>query len=276
MRDASGPGGPAAVRPRRAARQAEPPPLKVDWALFLDIDGTLLELAPTPKHVRVDDGVASLLPRLAAALGGAVALITGRALADAERLFPGVSLPIAGQHGLERRAADGSLHMHDLHLGELQALRHELAIFAARYEGLLLEDKGATLALHYRVAPGLASHVHRSLKAKLASSPMAGGLRLQRGKGVLEITPDGRDKGTAILEYMAERPFAGRLPVFVGDDRTDEYGFEAVIRAGGLAVKVGRGSTRAPFRLADVAAVRKWLGAPIVTERFHAQTPKDA
>jgi trehalose 6-phosphate phosphatase len=117
--------------------------------------------------------------------------------------------------------------------------------------------------LHYRLAPRLASHVHRTLKAQLGSVAAAKRLRLQPGKGVLEIKPDGRDKGTAILEYMAEAPFAGRLPVFVGDDCTDEHGFAAVERAGGWAVKVGPGRTRAHYRLPDVAAVRRWLASAL-------------
>ncbi len=111
----------------------------------------------------------------------------------------------------------------------LARLRRELARFAARHEGLLLEDKGATLALHYRLVPGLAAHVHRTLRAMLQTMAVSAEWRLQPGKGILEIKPDGRDKGTAMLEYMAEPPFAGRLPVFVGDDLTDEYGFVAVV-----------------------------------------------
>ena len=248
---------------RSAGRRPEPSALGPGCALFLDIDGTLLELAPAPDRVRVDAGVSALLPALVQRLGGAVALITGRALADADRLFAGLALPIAGQHGLERRATDGSIHRHHSSASGMHALVPGLARFVARHEGLLLENKGATLALHYRLAPGLASHVHRTVKAQLASAATAGGLRLQPGKGVLEIKPDGRDKGTAILEYMTEPPFAGRLPVFVGDDRTDEYGFAAVMRAGGWAVMVGPGRTRAQFRLADVAAVRRWLGSAL-------------
>jgi trehalose 6-phosphate phosphatase len=242
-----------------AARRASPARVNSRCALFLDIDGTLLDLAATPDRVRVDAGVAALLPALVRLVDGAVALITGRTLADADRLFPGTALPIAGQHGLERRAADGKIHRHGTPTSGLRTLRLELARFAERHEGLLLEDKGATLALHYRLAPQLASHVHRTLRAQLTSLGMAKGLRLQPGKGVLEIKPDGHDKGTAIGEYMIEPPFAGRLPVFVGDDCTDEFGFAAVIRAGGWAVKVGPGRTGAQFRLHDVAAVRKWL-----------------
>ena len=249
----------AAVPPRRRG----PPPLLHDGcALFLDIDGTLLELAPTPDSVRVDAGISALLPALAQRLQGAVALITGRSMADADRLFRGLSLPIAGQHGLERRAADGSLHRHLPSLFGLERLRRDLTEFVARHDGLMLEDKGATLALHYRQAPRLASHVHRTLRSHLAAAVASeSGWRLQPGKGVLEVKPDGRDKGTVILEYLEEAPFARRLPVFVGDDKTDEYGFVAVTVAGGWAVKVGRGPTNANYRLPNVAAVRKWLSA---------------
>ena len=228
----------------RSSRRIPPPPLGADCALFLDIDGTLLELAPTPGGVHVDAGVAALLPALARRLGGAVALITGRAMADADQLFHGLALPIAGQHGLERRRADGSLHRHLPPLSALERLRGVLSQFAARHDGLFLEDKGATLALHYRQAPRLASLVHRTLRRHMtAALAFESGWRLQPGKSILEIKPDGRDKGTAILEYMSEPPFAGRLPVFVGDDLTDEYGFAAVTTVGGWAVKVGRGST---------------------------------
>ena len=181
---------------------------------------------------------------------------------DADRLFKGSALPIAGQHGLERRGADGTVHRHLPSLTTLERLRGVLAQFAARHDGLFLEDKGATLALHYRLAPALASHVHRTLRAHMTVALAAeSGWRLQPGKGILEIKPDGRDKGTAILEYMTERPFATRRPVFVGDDLTDEYGFAAVTAAGGWAVKVGDGRTSAHYRLPDVTAVRRWLAA---------------
>ena len=245
----------------RAPRHGPPPTLNARCALFLDIDGTLLDLASTPDRVRVDANIRALLPALAKRLGGAVALITGRAIADADRLFRGLTLPVAGQHGLERRAADGSIHLHEASMRGVERLRRELWRFTTRHPGLLLEDKGATLALHYRRAPELAAHVHRTLRTMLRETAVSAQWRLQPGKRILEIKPDGRDKGTAMLEYMAEPPFAGRLPVFVGDDLTDEYGFVAATHLGGWAVKVGRGATRARFRLRDVAAVRAWLAA---------------
>ena len=253
----------------REPRRGRPPALNEHCALFLDIDGTLLDLASTPDRVRVDASIRALLPALAQRLGGAVALITGRAISDADRLFRGLALPVAGQHGLERRAADGSIHLHEASMRGLERLRRELVRFVTRHPGLLLEDKGATLALHYRRAPGLAAHVHRTLRTMLRATAVSAEWRLQPGKRILEIKPDGRDKGTAILEYMAEPPFAGRLPVFVGDDLTDEYGFVAAMHLCGWAVKVGRGATRAGFRLRDVAAVRAWLA----TVSPSSQTP---
>jgi trehalose 6-phosphate phosphatase len=141
-------------------------------------------------------------------------------------------------------------------------MRAGMRALASRHPGLRLEDKGVTLALHYRRAPRLAGYVHRAVRALLADAIRQGAaLQLITGKLVVEVMPDGRDKGTAILEYLEEPPFAGRRPVFIGDDRTDEYGFVAVRRHRGWAVKVGSGPTRAQYRLPDVAAVRRWLAS---------------
>jgi len=250
------------VRGARPRRGYGPPPLvPAASAVFLDIDGTLLELAATPNGVRVDLAVTHLLPALAEALAGALALITGRTLADADRLFPGLSLPVAGQHGLVRRSADGKIVAYPAP-PELTALRAELTSFAARHSGLVLEDKGTTLALHYRLAPRLASHVHRMVRAHVAEAGDAS-WQLQPGKAMVDIVPYGRDKGTAIQEYMAELPFRGRMPVFVGDDHSDEHGFTAVMDMGGQAIKVGPGRTLARYRLRDVTAVCRWLGAAL-------------
>jgi trehalose 6-phosphate phosphatase len=245
---------------RARGRRSAPPDLLVDCALFLDIDGTLIELAPTPEHVLVDDDIARLLPALGRLLGGAVALITGRTIRDADALFPGLGFPVGGQHGLERRGADGTLHTHSKGPPGYHWLESEMKTLCQRHDGLWLEAKGTTMALHYRLAPGLASYVHRTVRTLVATLGAAGAeWTLQPGKGIIEIKPAGRDKGAAILDYMSEWPFTGRLPVFVGDDRTDEFGFTAVTLLGGWAVKVGAGKTHANYRLRDVAAVRKWL-----------------
>jgi trehalose 6-phosphate phosphatase len=127
----------------------------------------------------------------------------------------------------------------------------------ARHPGLLLEDKGLTLALHYRLAPHLASYVHR-LMSRLAKDAHAG-LEVQGGKCVAEIKPSGIDKGTAVAEYLSESPFMGRRPVFIGDDLNDEHGFAAVNKLNGISIKVGKGVSCAHFRLPDVATVRRWL-----------------
>ncbi|HEY3179216.1 MAG TPA: trehalose-phosphatase [Casimicrobiaceae bacterium] len=259
--------------PRTRHRRPPPPPLNERCALFLDIDGTLLEFAPTPDRVFVDPDLAALLNAFHRALGGAVALITGRTLASVERLFGRTTLPVAGLHGSERRSADGSLHRHEQAAAELAQLREDMARFAARHKGLLFEDKGAAFAIHYRRAPALASIVHRTLRRHATHASIVG-WRLQRGKGILELRPEGRDKGTAIVDYLGEQPFKGRMPVFLGDDVTDEFGFAAVMALGGQAVKVGPGPTGAAFRLPDVSAVRQWLAeslAQIEARRAAAQ-----
>ena len=138
------------------------------------------------------------------------------------------------------------------------AIKEALAPVLARHPGLLLEDKGLTLALHYRLAPHLAAYAHR-LMAGLAGTAGAG-FEVQRGKRVVEIKPAGIDKGTAVAEYLGEPPFHMRRPVFIGDDLNDEHGFAEVNELDGISIKVGKGGSCARFRLPDVAAVRRWLG----------------
>ena len=258
---------------RRPTRSRRPPPLGPDIALFLDLDGTVFELASTPDGVHPDPEVAALLASLDRRLGGAVALITGRTIADADRLFPERKLPMAGQHGFERRAADGRAHRrHPPPTGDLASMRRELRQFAARHTGLLLEDKGATFALHYRRAPRLAAQVHRTLRAQLAA--LGDAWTLQKGSMLLEIKPIGFDKGSAIADFMAEAPFRGRVPVFVGNDLTDEHGFATVKTLGGWSVKVGPGRTSATFRLPDITAVRRWLAASVALPARPVATPR--
>jgi trehalose 6-phosphate phosphatase len=247
------------AEPQRAARHA-PPQLPDGFAVFLDIDGTLLDLAPAPDAVHVDPALATLLPKVRSSLGGALALITGRSITDVDRLFPGLRMAVAGQHGCERRDSVGTLHLHAPGTATLETLRKLFTEFARTHEGLLLEDKGATLALHYRRAPQLAAHVHKTLHEHVAASGVKT-YRLQPGKMLLELRPDNRDKGTAIRDFMAERPFKGRCPVFIGDDLTDEHGFALINEIGGWSVKVGPGGTCARYRLPDVGAVRAWLAA---------------
>jgi trehalose 6-phosphate phosphatase len=239
---------------------SERPPLpaaSASWALFLDVDGTLLEHAERPDAVRVDPVLGRLLAHLHRATGGALALISGRAVADLDALFAPLVLPAAGQHGLERRDASGRLHLHPFPVPALRRAAARLAEFAAQHAGLFFEDKGRNLALHYRQAPQLAEAARGAAFA--AAAELGDGFELQAGKMVIEIKPGGRDKGLAIEDYLREPPFAGRIPVFVGDDLTDEYGFGVINRLGGHSVKVGGGPSAARWRLAGAAEVRAWL-----------------
>lgn len=189
--------------------------------------------------------------------GGAVALITGRRIADVDRLFPGIRLAAAGQHGVERRNSRGHISRHPFLVAQLDSVRLRLADAVARYPQLLLEDKGMSLALHYRAAPRLASYAHWLMRSVAAS--LGKPFCVQTGKRVVEIRPNGENKGTAIEAFMKEPSFRGRIPVFLGDDTTDEYGFGMVNQLGGHSVKVGTGPTVAHWRLRDVDAVGSWL-----------------
>jgi len=238
-----------------------PPAAEASWGYFLDVDGTLLDIAETPGGVHVDAALLELIGRLRQASEGAVALISGRALSDLDVRLGALRLPMAGQHGLERRDVGGRLWLHAPPPEAKCALKNALMPVLERHPGLLLEDKGLTLALHYRRAPKLAGYAHR-LMAQLAAG--AGGrLELQKGKRVVELKPAGIDKGTAIGEYLAEAPFRGRRAVFIGDDANDEHGFAEINRANGVSIKVGPGRTCARYRLANVAAVRKWLAGAL-------------
>jgi len=235
------------------------PPFAADWAFFLDIDGTLLEFAARPHEVRVDRSLLELLAQLQAAAGGALALVSGRSVEDIDALFVPLALAAAGQHGTELRGADGTIRRHAPPLQELGRAAAQIVRLTAAHAGLVFENKGMALALHYRLAPALRELAEREMRAIAAA--LGDGFELQSGKFVVEIKPSGNNKGSAIAELVAEAPFAGRRPVFIGDDLTDEPGFEVVNRIGGHTIKVGPGITRARWHLFDAAAVRRWLGA---------------
>jgi trehalose 6-phosphate phosphatase len=229
-------------------------------ALFLDIDGTLLDLAPHPDAVVVDDEVRGLLDRLQTRLGGAMALVSGRTLAGIDRLFAPRRYAAAGLHGLEWRqsgSADAVLQPMPRELRTLSvALGHRLA----RFPGVLLEPKGPALALHFRRAPEAEAEIY--LAAKDALAALGPGYRLLEGHCVVELLPSAASKGDAVRRFMAAPPFAGRRPVFVGDDVTDEHGFAAVNDLGGLSVRVGPAApTAARLALGDVGSLRRWLSS---------------
>lgn len=227
------------------------------WALFLDVDGTLLDMAPRPESVQVPPGLVQLLRRLREHFGGALALLSGRPLSLLDDLFAPLRLPGAGLHGLEIRHADGTLHPPATVSG-LDRIRAQAQALAAALPGVLLEDKRHTLALHYRQAPLAGEQVQAQAQAWLEE--IGPGWCLQQGKAVVELRPDGMDKGSALLALSQRPPFAGRCPLVLGDDLTDEDAFAMARRLGGEAVLVGnRPATQARWRLPDPAAARAWL-----------------
>jgi trehalose 6-phosphate phosphatase len=238
------------------------------WAFFLDIDGTLVEFAPRPDAVRIDPATVQLVDRLHAGTGGAVALVSGRPIVTIDDLFAPLRLPVAGQHGVERRDARGHLHVHSPAPEALRRAAAALAAATARHTGLVFEDKVLSLTLHYRLAPQLESYVRETVAAVAAE--LGDGYELLNGKMMIEVKPAGRSKGAAIGDFLREAPFERRLPVFIGDDTTDEFGFGAVNRMGGHSVKVGAGETAARWRLADPQAVRAWLARSAAALRIGA------
>lgn len=254
-------------------KPAQPPRLDRDAALFLDVDGTLLEIAPRPELVEVPAGLPALLDLLSRRRGGALALVSGRRLADIDRLFSPWRGAAAGLHGAEGRRADGSPAPSGdspedrAAAAELDRLRPRLIDLVSRLPGARLEDKGRTIALHYREAPERAAEIGDFA----ASLVQEGGdwLRLIVGKMVVELQPRCHGKDRAIAAFMAEPQFDGRLPVFLGDDTTDEDGFAEINRRGGVSIRVGATSsaTAACYMLPSVAATLDWLAGNVRGER---------
>ena len=232
------------------------------WALFLDFDGTLVDLAATPHAVVVPARLCAILSACAASFDGAVAIVSGRPIAalDAllDPLLDPLRLPAAGLHGLELRMPDGTMEHAARAAPVLAGLRTRFLSLAREDPRLLVEDKGSALALHFRRAP----EREEELRALVCGA--AGryeGHHVLHGKKVVEVRPARADKGDAVARFLQAPPFSQRRPVFAGDDVTDEDGFAAVNRLGGISVKVGAGATEATCRVPDVAALHDWLAA---------------
>lgn len=228
-----------------------------NWALFLDVDGTLLDLAEHPDNVKLPGGLIESLSVIQNTKCIPIALISGRPINLLDRLFAPLRLPIAGQHGAERRPVDGQIVRYQIRNLAFSNVRRDLRRIERGNAGLFLEDKGLTLALHYRNAPHLQAEVENLVKGMIQD--LGDDFILVSGNMVLEIRPVGRDKGVAIAEFMGEKPFSGKIPVFIGDDATDEDGFVRVNKLRGHSIKVGGGSTAARWRLSDVTCVQDWL-----------------
>jgi trehalose 6-phosphate phosphatase len=229
------------------------------FALFLDFDGVLVDLADTPDAVVVSDKLRSRLEKLNVALGGAVAVVSGRSLQNVDDLlFPAV-LAVAGDHGNERRLSNGEVKWENTRAGVAASALYEL--IKARVgsdDRLLVEQKASAVALHYRLAPERGRECIELMEAAVQREPA---LSIVLGKMVVEARAHGVTKGEAVRKYMEEPPFADRVPVFIGDDVTDEDGFVAVQELGGIGIKVGEGQTAARLRMRDTAEVANVLDA---------------
>ena len=230
-------------------------------AFFLDVDGTLIEIAHRPEAVRVEPGLPLILASVQEAVGGAIAVVSGRPLVELDRLLRPLKLPSAGQHGLEHRAATGQVGRAATDISLFGGFEDSLRTFVADHPGTMLEHKGMTLALHYRNAVQ-ARNPARTLVAALIADH-ADRFQVYDGKMVFEIKPVGVDKGTAVARFMQDEPaFRSRVPLFIGDDATDEFGFAAAQARGGLGLQVGdREPTVADYRITDVLACHRWLAA---------------
>jgi trehalose 6-phosphate phosphatase len=226
-------------------------------ALFLDFDGTLADLAPTPREARL---APELLPALAALrdrLCGALAVISGRPVADLDRMLAPLAFDLAGLHGADIRIGGRTVTHSQPTQGMRRALEHVRERVLQRPSGLLIEDKGAAFALHWRLVPLFAGQAEALMVQALGIA--GAGHRLQRGDCVAELVPAAADKGQALRLMMAQPPFAGRMPVHCGDDLTDEAAFAACQELGGMGVKVGSGPSVAVLRLESPAMLRSLI-----------------
>lgn len=240
------------------------PPLPLHFdrsALFLDVDGTLLDFEDHPDDVTADVELIDKLLGLNKRLEGALALVTGRALASLDQVFAPHRFAAAGAHGTELRFSDGRLSRPAVTCLS-SAARREVSDFCDAAPGVFVEDKPFGVALHYRSVPKLAATCRRFLENLAIES--GSGHQVIKGKMVYELVPPGSDKGTAVSCFLAQKNFDGRQPVFVGDDAADESAFHVVNELGGISIRVGRSTaTAARYGLRGVGSVRAWLRASL-------------
>lgn len=241
------------------------PPLSPDgrYAFFFDVDGTLAAIQSRPEEVFIPDSVKASLSRLAKQSDGALALVSGRPVSELDALVAPLRFPLAGVHGAERRDASGHIERLSLPDDVAASLSSLLSDAVAKMPDTQLETKGMAFALHYRRAPHYQQDILALAEEMTRRFPQ---LTLQPGKCVVELKPQGVNKGAAISVFMQQAPFAGRTPVFLGDDLTDEAGFDAVNALDGITIKIGEGSTSAGYRLPDVASVYHWLEKTLLEE----------
>jgi len=238
-------------------------------AVFLDFDGTLVNIARRPELVKVPATLLTTIQAVHDQLNGALALISGRSIGDLDALLAPLQLPVAGVHGDEHRDHSGVLNA-SKSVAIPETVHRRLANLVAIDPALILEDKKSSIALHYRQSP----HRETLIRAELKDifEDLDQDFILQDGKMVIEIRPKGANKGTAVERFLAHPPFAGRRPIFIGDDITDEDAFRVVNKLNGYSIKVGPrdSASVARYELEDVGAVRDWL-EPLVRPRMHDQ-----
>jgi trehalose 6-phosphate phosphatase len=234
-------------------------------ALLLDIDGTLLDLAPTPREVWVPPGLAKTLNRLLEKTSGALALVSGRSLNDIDLIFAPEQFPAVGGHGAEMRLSTDNEAVATHAPPMDKELKRRLAAIARLSPGILLEDKGYSLALHYRLAPHAERAIYEAVSLIRADLPNAP-IEVLPGKCVCEIKHSGFNKASGVTELMSHEPFKGRRPIFIGDDVTDESVFAIMPGFGGLAFSVGRRAQGVADHFDDPGEVRDWLARLIGDE----------
>ncbi len=241
-----------------SANPSSLPTPQTDWALFLDFDGTLVEIAEHPDAIVVPPELPRLLRSLTDALNGAVAVVSGRSLEGLDRFLDGALPALAGVHGLERRDGQGMVYQPIDRTDDFTQARQVLTAFVDQHPGTYLEDKGNALTLHYRGAPASAAAAQALLAEQ--SAALGDEFFVQPGKQLFELKPTSAHKGHVVATFMQEPPFAGRTPVFLGDDVTDEDAFATVNTLGGHAIRVGaRQASAATYHIDNVNEALQWL-----------------
>jgi trehalose 6-phosphate phosphatase len=238
----------------------QPPPLDPSiHSLFLDFDGTFVDFAPTPEAVKLRIGSRELLERVSQRLNGALAIVSGRRIGDLDRFLAPLVLPASGVHGQEFRLAGGEIRIKPP-TPELDVARRRLSRSLVADDPLLIEDKGGSVVVHYRQHPELRG---RAKALAFAAASSLDDLFVVEGHYIFEIREREITKATAIELFSDQPSFRKRVPIFVGDDTTDEDGLRAAAKVGGFGIKVGPGETQALYRLAGVSDVHEWLAGVI-------------